>query len=405
MREENVALVLRQVPPTGASRAQLAAVTGLTKSSVSGIVRDLLAAGLLREGGQLRGGVPGRPGTVVRLDSDHFAGLGLAFGVGTISACVVDLGHRVRVRHVRDLDNRRQTPIQTFAAIGELAAEALAGARDLGLTVVGSALAAPGPVDDVRGVLRHAPNLGWSDVGIRELLIECLTSHDISCGSIGSTHELPAVENEAHLAALGELWFGQGKRLGDYVGVFGDIGIGGAIVVDGDVFRGSTGLAGELGHTVVDPEGEPCGCGGRGCLETVAGLAAIARRAGIPDGSAGGGREPLAALRRALADGQPRALAAAANAGGTLGRALSSVIDVVDPQAVVIGGSLSTLEPWLSESVRTEVETHAMPRARTPPEIVWSGLGSAAAVLGAAGLVVARALSDPGPLLLPSLAT
>lgn len=402
MRAGNLALVLERLPVGGASRAQVAVATGLTKSSVSGIVRDLIAAGFLREGGQLRGGVPGRPGTMVSLDRDHFAGLGLAFGVGTVSACVVDLGHRVRVRHVRDLDNARLTPAQVFDGIGELAAEALHGAHELGLRLVGCALAAPGPVDDVRGALRHAPNLGWSDVAIRDLLVSCLAVHGFSANDAGTVPGLPAVENEAQLAALGELWFGDGRGLGDYVSVFGDVGIGGAIVVNGDVFRGAGGLAGELGHVVVDPAGAPCGCGGHGCLETVAGLTAISRRAGLAvTGAAvasGGGRGRLAELQRALSARDPAALAAVGVAASALGGALASVVDVVDPRAVVIGGSLSSLRPWLAEPVGAVMSAHAMPRARPAPQLVWSRLGASAAVLGAAGLVVARALADPGPL-------
>lgn len=401
MRAGNLALVLERLPAGGASRAQVAAATGLTKSSVSGIVRDLIAAGFLREGGQLRDGVPGRPGTMVSLDRDHFAGLGLAFGVGTVSACVVDLGQRVRVRHVRELDNAHLSPAQVFQTIGELAAEALLGAQELGLRLVGCALAAPGPVDDVRGVLRHAPNLGWSDVGIRDLLVSCLAAHGFSESDAGTVPGLPAVENEAQLAALGELWFGDGRGLGDYVSVFGDVGIGGAIVVNSDVFRGATGLAGELGHVVVDPAGAPCGCGGRGCLETVAGLTAISRRAGLAGtgaASAGGGRGPLAELRRALSERHPAALDAVDVAGSALGCALASVVDVVDPRSVIVGGSLSSLQPWLAEVVGAVLAAHAMPRARPAPQLVWSRLGASAAVLGAAGLVVARALADPGPL-------
>lgn len=403
MRASNLALVLERLPAGGASRAQVAAATGLTRSSVSGIVRDLITAGFLREGGQVRDGVPGRPGTVVSLDRNHFAGLGLAFGVGTVSACVVDLGHRVRVRHVRDLDNTRLTPVQVFEAIGELAAEALQGARQSGLRLVGCALAAPGPVDDVRGVLRHAPNLGWSDVGIRDLLVSCLAAHGFSANDAATLPGLPAVENEAQLAALGELWFGDDRGLRDYVSVFGDVGIGGAIVINGDVFRGAAGLAGELGHVVVDPAGAPCGCGGRGCLETVAGLTAISRRAGLAAAGAsvaagGGGRGPLADLRRALSELDSAALDAVGVAGSALGCALASVVDVVDPRAVVIGGSLSSLEPWLAEVVGAAMSAHAMPRARPAPQLVWSRLGASAAVLGAAGLMVSRALADPGPL-------
>ncbi|WP_410050109.1 ROK family protein, partial [Actinomadura sp. CNU-125] len=112
-------------------------------------------------------------------------------------------------------------------------------------------------------------------------------------------------DNEANLAALGELWFGGGTRLGDFVHVSGEIGIGAGIVVDGRVFRGAHGFAGELGHLVADPSGPSCPCGGRGCLEQIAGQDALLRAAGIPAGDAS-----PAVLAGRLAAGDATALAA-----------------------------------------------------------------------------------------------
>lgn len=395
MRNLNQSLVLTTVARGDASRAQLAATTGLTKSSVSAIVRDLMVAGLVRERGQVHSGDPGRPGTAVTLQRDGFAGLGLAIGVGTLSACVVDLGRRVRFREIRTT-LRAADPDETFAELGRVAAAALTGADGLGLTVVGVALAVPGPVEPAGGVLRQAPNLGWLDVPTGALLARYLPR--------GLAHQLswpPAIDNEAHLAAFGEQWFGGVPGLRDFVGVFGDIGIGGALIVDGAVFRGRSGMAGELGHMVVDPAGDSCACGGRGCLETIAGMDALARAAGV------GERDPLAVgatagpveeIIAALCQGRPLALRAASRAADALGLTLASVVDLMDPEAIVIGGSLALLQLWLTDRVEAALARHSMPRARRPPVVHWSSLGQSAAVLGAAGLVTEHVLSDPGPL-------
>lgn len=326
MRNHNSALVLSTIAGSHQiHRARLATETGLTKSSVSLIVRELLDARILLEETQIRHGKPGRPGTVVRLNRDGFAGLGLAVGVRSLSACVVDLGHRVRVRHTRDVDNRTAGPEDVLADLSSVAALTMADARSLDLTIVGCGVAVPGPVDETGGILRHAPNLGWRNLAVLEVLRAALSD------LVADHFDTLAVENEAHFAAFGELWFGCGRTLGDYVQVFGDIGVGGAIVANGDVSRGSAGLAGELGHVVVDPNGRRCGCGGRGCLETVAGLSAMARSAGISEQHATATRCSLTQLLvEALRRRDRRALAAARDAGRALGRALASVVNVVD---------------------------------------------------------------------------
>ncbi len=272
MRDRNRALVLDAVARLEpVTRAQLAARTGLTKSSVSSIVTELRSAGLVVEQGAQRGGDLGRPGTALTLARDGLAGLGLEVNVDYLAACVVDLARRTRVQFVEVGDNRARDPAAVAELLARLAGAAVAAAATQGLTISATCVAVPGLVDQETGTVARAPNLGWSDVPLRRLL----------AGRVPAARTPVLVENEANVAALGELWFGDGAALGDYVHISGEIGVGAGIVVAGQLFRGAHGHAGELGHTTLEPDGAACACGSRGCLELFAGQEAILRRAGL----------------------------------------------------------------------------------------------------------------------------
>jgi len=393
MRDRNRALVLdavaRHEPIT---RAQLAVRTGLTKSSVSAIVAELLGARLVVEQGTRRGGDLGRPGTELVLARDGLAGLGLEVNVDYLAACVVDLARRTRVQFVEVGDNRGRDPAAVAGLLARLAGAAVAAAATQGLTIAATCVAVPGLVDQATGTVIHAPNLDWREVPVRQLLED----------RVPAARTPVLVENEANVAALGELWFGDGAGLGDYVHISGEVGIGAGIVVGGRLFRGAHGHAGELGHTTLDPDGDPCTCGGRGCLEVVAGQEAILRSAGLdPAVSTSTGRAdgPVSVLVGRLEAGDGRALAALAAAGRSLGVATASLVKLVDPDTVVLGGIYAVLAPWLSASFRAAL-LDGIPMTRAvPPRIAISALGPDAAARGAAGLVTAGMLAHPGALL------
>jgi len=369
MRASNLALVLRAIADAGAiTRSRLATSTGLTKSSVSGLVTDLVAGGLVEESEAPPSRDRGRPGTMLALDRQGAAGLGLELNVDYLAALVVDLGGTVRYRHVATLDNRHRPPAEVLAEVASLARAAVAAAREQGLELSGACLAVPGVVDGTTIV--RAPNLDWADVPV-ELALPA-SAYGLS------------IENEANLAALGELWFGTPTPR-DFVHVSGEIGIGAGIVVDGELFRGAHARAGELGHVVLDPDGPPCSCGGRGCLERLAGLDAI-----LADAGAGSRAE----LEQRCATGEEKALAAVATAGRRVGAALASVTNLLDPDAVVLGGVFAALAAWLEPAVAAALADHA---AR--PDLLVSRLGPDAAVRGAAGAVVRRVIDDPATFL------
>ena len=373
MRASNLALVLGEVARTGpVSRARVAAHTGLTKSSVSGLVTDLISAGLIGESAP----APterGRPATALTLAPGGAAGLGLEINVDYLAAMVTDLTGTPRYHHVVRRDNRDREVDEVVAELIEVARTAAAGAASQGLPLAAACVAVPGLTAD--GTVVRAPNLGWSQVDLAAAIRE------------GTGLEVD-LENEANLAALGEMWFGghehEGEPLRDFVHVSGEIGIGGGIVVGGEVFRGAHAGAGELGHVVVAPDGPRCGCGGHGCLERMAGQQEILASAQVAT---------MADLTQACAAGDRAVLDSVADAGRHLGVALSSVLTLLDPAAIVLGGAFATLAPWLTAATAASISHHT--GATEPPRLLVSGLGSDAAVRGAAGTVVRRVIADP----------
>ena len=146
---------------------------------------------------------------------------------------------------------------------------------DANLLPAGAGVALPGLVEASTGTLLRAPNLGWSEIPVAEELAERIGRVPVRA------------ENEANLAAVGEHWQGVARGLENFICVFGEVGVGAGIFIDGELFRGAHGYGGELGHITVDRDGPPCACGSLGCLETFVGQEAIARRAGVPAGVGG----------------------------------------------------------------------------------------------------------------------
>jgi predicted NBD/HSP70 family sugar kinase len=365
VRRHNLALVLREVAEAEpVSRADVAARTGLTRGTVSSLVDELLAADLVTELAAARGGT-GRPANPLQLNRSGPAGLGVEIGVDHVGACVVDLAGSVRARRTAPSGHRGRPPHDGLERAAALAREVMAEA---GLAVAGAAVALPGVVGP-DGELQRAPNLPlWLDVGVGDLLSGRLDGLPVETG------------NEADYAALGELWSGGGDP--DMVYVSGEIGVGGAIVLGGELFRGAGGRAGELGHVVVDPDGPPCSCGGRGCLEQAAGQDALVAAAGAD------GADDLVARR-----GEPGPAAAIAAAGRALGVALAGAVHLLDVPAIVLGGLYSRLGAPLRDAVAAELRARVL--TSPPVDVRCSVLGSDAALRGAGTAVVRARLRNP----------
>ena len=384
VRRHNAALVLATVADDGPlSRARVAALTGLTRATVGSIVEDLLVAGLVQEGDTRSASGVGRPGTDLTIAPDGAAGVGLEINIDGLTATVVDLAGNVRHRATRPGDQRGRTVATVLRAGARLVDDAVAAARASGLPVLGLGVAVPGLVDLGEQVLRLAPNLGWTDVAV----IERLASY-----AVDDWPDAVTLDNEANLAALGELWSGGHGGTDSFVLVNGDVGVGAGVVLDGRLYRGSRGFGGELGHLTVAPDGPECRCGARGCLEQMAGLDWILAQAGV---DSGGSSDPVAPLLAALENGDRRAITAVESATASLGVGVAALVNLFDVDTVVLGGIFAPLFPWLDNTLRDVLARRVLSAPWAPVSVTASKLGRDAAVVGAARVPVRGVLRDP----------
>ncbi|MDC7121423.1 ROK family protein [Cellulomonas fimi] len=427
LREHNLGLVLRQVldaAATGAtppSRADVAAATGLTRATVSSLVDRLVAGGLVAELDPVPTQRAGRPAVPLTAAAGTLAALGAEVNVDYLGVRVLDLSRGVLVEHVEHGDFRGSDPTDVLTRLGALvdaAADRLAtgrggvaddrrtpasdtadadrlatapGATDGGagtpvapsvgvpgddvpgpVRLAGVGLALPGLVDARGGALRYAPNLGWRDVDVATLAAAASRTF--------ATHP-PRLANEADLAARAEADVRRepGVRP-SFVYVSGEIGVGGALVLDGDLFSGRHGWAGELGHTLV---------GDGRTLEQVAGQDALLRAAGLDP------HDGLDALVAAAAAGAPGVRDALAAAGAVLGAALANVVNLVDVGHVVLGGTYASLADHVRGPVLAALHRHVIGAPWAEPTVDVARAGDHAAMTGAALTVLRRVVADP----------
>jgi predicted NBD/HSP70 family sugar kinase len=385
VRRFNSALVLDQVATAGPlSRAQVSTATGLTRATVGSIVEELIGAGLLVEQGTRSTGV-GRPGTDLALRASGGAGIGLEINVDGLTAVTVDLTGAVRWRHTRPGDQRGRPVAAVLRSGAALVDAALADAEAQGLRVVGVGVAVPGLVDLGAQLLRTAPNLGWTDVAVVDRLRTTARRH---------WPETVHLDNEANLAALGELWSGEHGETDTFVLVNGDVGVGAGVVLDGQLHRGSRGFGGELGHLTVAQDGPACRCGARGCLEQVAGLDWILAQAGLEVAPVQGA-DAVAPLLAALEAHDARTVSAVEAAAGALGEGVAALVNLFDVDTVVLGGVFAPLFPWLQRPLQVVVDRRVLSARWAPVSVTASRLGRDAAVVGAAQTPVRDLIADP----------
>ncbi len=373
-RTANLAAVLRALRTGPLSRTQLAARCGLAKSAVPGLLTELAERGLVRPAGVLPGN--GRPSRLVELHGEDAYALALAIEADRLSALVTDLSGRVLAERAEPVDVAALGLPAGLDELARLARGVLPGPP------VGVAISVPGLVDSAAAVLRFAPALRWRDAEIAGLM----------AARLGVPAAAIAVDNDANLGALAESAEGTATEL-FYLG--GGTAVGGGFVSGGTILRGARGFAGEVGHIAVDPSGERCSCGRTGCLETKANLAALLRSAAAPGDPlhdpAPGVEGRVALLKDRIRLGDQRAVTAVHELGVALGIALSTVVDVLDPDVVVLGGYFAELGEWLVEPVRVELAARPLGQAR----VVASGLGLRAPLRGAAHLAAERLFADP----------
>jgi predicted NBD/HSP70 family sugar kinase len=373
-RAHNASLVLRALYDLGPiSRAEIARLTGLTRTSVGELVAELAAEGLAEEVG--RGpSTGGKAPTLVSLIDDARHMVTLDLGESTFTAALLNLRGEIQQRASRDLDGADGDA--AVALVHELIDELLASPHN---QILGIGVGTPGIVDG-DGTIRWAVNLAWTDLPLGRRLAE--------------HYDLPTVvANDSRAAAFATFLFDGDQRPTNLIAIKVGHGIGAGLVLDGQLFGGDGFGAGEIGHIVIEPDGAPCHCGRFGCLETVASVPGILRRAFFLAKDEGA-RIPqsIEAIASAAAEGDELALGVVRSAGRALGAAIASLTGALDVRRIVVLGSATVLgEPWL-EAMRDEARRRTLATLARETEIVNGGAGDDAVLLGTCAMLLTREL-------------
>jgi N-acetylglucosamine repressor len=386
LRRHNRALVLELIRTRGpVSRAELARVGRLGIPAVVGIVEKLMQEGLVKEVGP-GPSTGGRRPILLELVPEAHCAVGLGVGTRTLTAVATDLNAAVKKR-LRVSSEMARGPEALMERVRETLREVLRGCpNELG-EVLGIGMALPAPVlefETSAEVAFSPPSYpGWGELRIGDLVEE--------------EFGLPVLlDNDANAAALGEHLYGAGQGARDMFYLIAHRGIGGAVIMDGMLHRGSRGGAGEIGHTLIDLEGPRCGCGRYGCLEAFAGRAAIARRASRAMKLAGGrdinGRNPDEVTAEDVIEaglgGDELARRILEETGEYLGVGISNAVNLFDPEVVVVGGSTVKAGPLILDPAIEVMRRRALPGMAEQVRVVAGTLGEDAGAVGAAALVL-----------------
>ena len=393
LRESNRLRVIQALQILGVtSRADVARHTGLSRSTVSTIVAALQAEGIVvdrdPDGRAAAGG--GRPPAPIALYPAAGLAIGVDFGKRHLAVALSDLSHELLAEEWREMpdDYDATTGIGHAAELVELVLDAAGVGHE---RVLGVGMGLPGPVHRSGVVGSSAILPGWAGTHAAERMSDLLGME-------------VWLRNDANLGALAEATWGAGRGASAVVYLKLATGIGAGIVIDGRLFGGAGGTAGEIGHTSLDETGDICRCGSRGCLETYASGAAIA---GLLSRSLG---EPLApddVMQRAV-DGDPGCRRALADAGRHIGAAVADLCNLINPERIIVGGSMAVAGDVLLDPLREAVGLRAIPSAADDVEIVLGELGERAELLGAVALVLHEAgpaWSGPAPAVKKATAT
>ncbi|HEY7430709.1 MAG TPA: ROK family transcriptional regulator [Streptosporangiaceae bacterium] len=398
VRRNNLEVVLRHLAVRGSdSRASIAARTGLTPSTVSRLVGELMELGLVRVAGDeaesLARRSPGRPATLLELDGRHVLALGAEINVDYIAVLGNDLAGRKLHETRHPFDAVGAGPGRSAEALaslcGRVIASVTAAAGTAPVTVAGLTVAVPGLIDVDRGVVTQAPNLHWQGFALAAAL----------AGLPGTAGVPVRVGNDANLGALAEYRVGAHAGVPDLIYVTGEVGIGGGVIAGGRPLLGSHGHGGEIGHMNLDPGGPACGCGRRGCWEALIGLGALLRATGTAAGARASSPEAKVAdvAARARA-GEPRLLAALAELGHWVGAGAANLVNLFDPQVVILGGYFRQIAGWILPPATQAMRSGVLAPSAGGCELTTSALGFTAAARGGALRVIDQVLSDPGRL-------
>ncbi len=394
VRETNLSLVLRMIHTLSPlSRAQLAVKTGLNKSTVSSLVDDLLERTLVHETGINSIGA-GRPATLIEMNPQAGYIIGVELGVDFVSVAVTDFLGDIVWQQKEDADpaeDQDQMLNQTLRIVKV----GLAAGKKRNYRFLGLGLATPGTVDLNERLLIFAPNLHWRNVPFGKIFSE-------------HTQLRVYVENDANAAAIAEHSFGTARQCQDFIFVFAGVGIGGGLFLNGKLYRGKNGYAGEIGHSPImaEPAQTVCHCGNRGCWETYANQYSIiqrvqarleVKRTSILPKLMAEQNSPLTIplIKQAADAGDIEAIESFTEAGRAMGQGFAGLINIFNPEKIILGGPLSLAGEYLLPAIKETVGRHSLPEIDKQAEVLLSPFGPDASLIGAIAIVADDVLSHP----------
>lgn len=368
------------------SRADIARRTGLSRSTVSEVVSELLATRLVDEAGEGASSGGRRP-IVLEFQDDACVILGVDMGATHVSVALTDLRGRVLAWENRPFPVRSD-PEGTRALIAEFCAECLRSWGGDPARLVGIGIAVPCPVDP-----RHQDRFST----------HVLPAWKGRAGfeALGARFGAPIfIDNDANLGAVAERWWGAGRGFDDFTYIKVATGVGAGHMVGGRIARGASGVAGEIGHMAIDLSGDPCDCGNRGCLQTFVGASSLVKRARqllpeYPTSVLHQGALTIDAIENAALADDPLAIQVISTAAEYLGIAVAGVLNLMNPGAVIIGGGIARLGERLLVPLRETVLRRTFVSSVAASEIISSALGPRSIAIGAATIVLEAALGDP----------
>lgn len=367
------------------SRADIVRQEGLSRSTVSEIVAELLSTGLITEVG-IGQSTGGRRPTILEFQDEAAVILGVEMGATHVAVALTNLRGRVLSWHNRPHPVRTDPP-GTRGLIDELCELSLAEAGR-NRPLVGIGMAVPSPVD---------PSMpeGW----LSEVVLPAWEGRLGLEGLAGRLGVPMMVDNDANLGALAEHWWGPGRQVENLAYIKLGTGIGCGFVIDGDIYRGSTGVAGEIGHLAIAAQGKQCVCGLRGCLATLVGTQALIERTAElvevnPDSVLSGQVLSIEGIEKAALDGDVLARQVVTQAAEYLGIAVAGLLNLMNPAMVVFGGGLASLGVLLLDPIRETVRRRTLVSQVAAAQLVTSSLGTQSIALGASTLLLKDALCD-----------
>ncbi len=393
VKQLNSALILeRLLINSPLSRAQLAQQTGLNRSTISSLVSDLIARCLVREVGLEAADSRGRPGMLLELNPGGGCIVGVEINVEYVAIILTNFtAQTLWQRHVTFAEGKPQAEV--LALTERLIEEALRAGRAHGLTPLGIGLGAPGMVDTTTGTLIFAPNLKWREVPFRDIW--------------GQRFGVPLyVDNDGNAAALGEYYFGVAKGHDHFLYIGTGAGLTGGLMLNGSIYRGIGGYAGEIGHIIVESGGELCSCGRRGCWETLVAPRAVTRGVihalnnGAPSiilDLAGGDlrRITMELVVEAADKGDRLALDTLADIAAHLGSGIANLVNIFNPELIVLGGALLLASDYLLPAISRIVNAEALPDHSRMVALTLSAQGVHASPKGAVAMVIDGIVRDP----------